>query len=116
MGRKQKYITTIDDIDIYQERTEYNAGGVAYIISREFAEYMLDKKAYPIRHPQDMLIGSTVNKGLHLTVDMDYDKKEHCYKSVLVGNPCEGEGGTGNSTQEYEKSQTKYYNCDSCYK
>ena len=112
---KQKYITTIDDIDIYQERTDYNAGGVAYIISREFAEYMLDKKAYPIRYPQDMLIGSTVNKGLHLTVDMDYDKKEHCYKSLLVGNPCEGEGGTGVSTQEYEKSQTKYYNCDSCY-
>ena len=111
---KQKYITTIDNIDIYQEKTNYNAGGVAYIISRNFAEYLLDKKAYPIKYPQDMLIGSTFHKGLHLTIDMDYDKKEHCYKSLLVGNPCEGEGGTGFSTQEYEKTGVKNYNCKSC--
>lgn len=112
----QKYITTVDEIKIFQEKTPYNAGAVSYIISKDFAQYMLDKKAYPIKYPQDMLIGDNVKKGIHLTVNMKYVKKEHCYKSKLVGNPCEGEGGTGESTQEYDKTPVNHYNCHKCHK
>ena len=112
---KQKYITTVDNIDIYQERTYYNAGAVAYIISNEFAQYVLEKKAYPIKYPQDMLLGGLVNHGIHLSVHMKYDKSQQCYISKLLGNPClGGEGGTGVSTQNYDSVNVNNYGCDSC--
>lgn len=99
---------------IYQETVPYNAGAVSYIISREFAQYLLDKKAFPIKSPQDIMFGENVKYGNHLTVDMAFNDKQDCYKSKLVGNPCGGDWSTGTTTQEYEKVQSKFYKCDDC--
>lgn len=108
---KQKYICTIDNMKIMQEKISYNNGCVAYIISKKFAE-ILQNYMYPIKFPQDILLGDLYKKGRHLTIKM---KKENgCYISPLLNNPCGGEGGTGNTTQDYASPSIKNIICRKC--
>jgi lipopolysaccharide cholinephosphotransferase len=113
--RNLSKVVEIGPRTIYKENINYNAGAVAYIISREFAQYLLDKKAFPIKQPQDILIGANFNIGNHLTVEMAFDKTDACYISKLVGNPCGGPWSTGSgSMQEYDTVTVKKYNCEKC--
>jgi len=96
---KQKPILT-DKFEILQETIEYNAGAAAYIISATYARYLMDH-FFPIKMPQDNLMGKYVKKGNHLTLKMFHDKKKDCYISPVLDMPCGGEGGTGKTTQTY---------------
>lgn len=94
---KMKKITSVNNIDIYKETVNYNAGGVAYIISKEFISYMMSK-FFPIRMPQDMYIGEMYKHGNHLTVKSK--SINGCYTSPLINTPCDGPGGTGKDTTQ----------------
>jgi GR25 family glycosyltransferase involved in LPS biosynthesis len=99
---------------ILHETQGYNAGGVAYVISRKFAEFML-RKAYPIKYPQDLYIGYSFHHiGLHLTLKMTLDKKKDCWISPLIKMDCGEEGGTGNTTQEYDRPTISRISCKKC--
>lgn len=90
------------ELVILQETMPYNAGGVGYIISKSYAKWLIDHM-FPIRIPQDMLIGKYPKKGKHLTLKMKWDRVEECYKSPVLDMGCGGEGGTGaQTTQTYD--------------
>jgi GR25 family glycosyltransferase involved in LPS biosynthesis len=84
-----------------QETIPYNAAASAYIISRSYAQWLVDH-SFPIFMPQDILMGSYPNQGKHLTLKMSWDSKEKCYKSPIIDLECGGEGGTGKTTQTYD--------------
>jgi lipopolysaccharide cholinephosphotransferase len=96
----QRFVANVGELTIQEETIPYNAGAAAYIISKKYAEYLIDK-FFPIRKPQDILMGDYVNKGNHLTLVMKYDKEKKCYISPILDMDCEGEGGTGDTTQNY---------------
>lgn len=108
-------VTRAGGFTIYQETNDYNAGGVAYIISKKFAVYML-KKGFPIKDPQDMFMGGKVRHGRHLTLKMGYNRKDECYVSPLLNMECGGEGSTGVTTQEYDSPKIKHMKCIQCPK
>jgi len=99
----QKKVIKIDkDITIMQEKKSYNAGAVAYIISKSYAKWLINH-FFPIKIPQDILIGNYPSRGKHLTLKMKWDKKDNCYKSPIFDMECGGEGGTGSqTTQTYD--------------
>jgi len=101
---KQKQILKINDkLTIMKETADYNAGAAAYIISRKYAEFLTNpKRFFPIKKPQDQLMGDYPEKGNHLSLKMKFDKKKDCYISPILNMPCGGEGGTGKgTTQQY---------------
>ena len=111
---KQKFITRVSGgIDIVQETKVYNAAASAYIISRKYAEFLM-KRFFPIRDPQDIMMGWYVNRGKHLSLKMS--KKDDCYISPLLDMPCDGDGGTGSqTTQEYSAPGIKTrWSCAKC--
>lgn len=99
LSHTKKILQVDKKVEILQEREEYNAGAVAYIISKDYAEFLMNKM-FPIKNPQDILMGTYPKRGKHLTLRMTYDKKEKCYKSPILDNPCGGEGGTGAETTQ----------------
>ena len=96
--------TTIHHLPILAETKGHNAGGPAYIINKEFARYMLDKSSV-IKYPHDMLMGYTKGKKL-FTVKM-FKNKNRCWEGPLVKISCDGNYGTGDSTQNYEDETVK---------
>jgi GR25 family glycosyltransferase involved in LPS biosynthesis len=98
------------EISIRQEKLQYNAGAVCYVLSRKFAKTLV-KNIFPINDPVDIFIGSFANKGgKHLTVATK-KYKNGCVKSPFVYTSCAGPYGTGKSTQEYEKPAVKTEKC-----
>jgi glycosyl transferase family 25 len=77
-NRSQKYQTKIlhinKDIQIMKENSEYLAGGVAYIITKKFAKYLLSK-FFPIVDANDLFIGTLWKEGNHLSLKMKTVKK-----------------------------------------
>jgi GR25 family glycosyltransferase involved in LPS biosynthesis len=115
---KQKLVTKVaPGITIMKETREYNAGAACYIISRKYAEYLI-KKFFPIREPNDIMVGTYVKYGDHLTLKMKYRKKDECYISPLLDMECLGPGGTGASTtQEHTMpSIAERWSCKPCGK
>lgn len=110
---KQKKVLEIeeDGIKIMKETVPYNNGCVAYIMSNEFAKFMMTK-AYPISVPQDLLLGRYHKHGNHLIVKMK--REGFCYHSPLLDNPCDGEGGTGKTTQDYSAPPVSKIVCKRC--
>jgi lipopolysaccharide cholinephosphotransferase len=102
-------------ISIVKETEPYNAGAAAYIISRKYAEFLM-KKFFPIKEPQDIMMGSYVKKGNHLSLKMKYRKKDECYISPLLSMECGGAGGTGaQTTQEHSApSVSEKWSCQKC--
>ena len=96
---------------IYQEIGNFNAGGVCYIISKKFCKKVVDN-FFPVKMPQDMFLGDL--SGTHLTLKMKFDPKKECYYSDLVKIDCDGEGGTGATTQQYDSITTNKLNCNKC--
>jgi GR25 family glycosyltransferase involved in LPS biosynthesis len=112
---KQKKILKINNkLQILKETVGYNAGAVCYIISREYAEFLI-KKFFPIKDPNDILMGSYPKHGNHLTLKMKFDKKQDCYISPILDNPCGGEEGTGDSTRvQNDPVLIKEIKCKKC--
>lgn len=100
--RNQKFIGSVDNVAVYQETRPYNAGAVSYVISRKFANLLMNN-FFPIEFPIDLFIGQHVHIGKHLTLDMFL--LDNCLSSELVSTPCNGEYGTGDSTQDYDLPQ-----------
>ena len=113
ISKHKKMVTINDNIKIVQETVAYNAAASAYIISAKYAQYLIDH-SFPIKMPQDILMGLYVHVGKHLSLKMKYNKNEQCYVSPLLGLPCGGEGGTGVSTQTYHAPTTDTYYCAPC--
>ena len=112
--RHQKKILDVSPkITIMQERKPYNAGAVAYIISKEYAQYLVDN-SFPITIPQDILMGNFPKVGKHLTVRMTYDRDQECYVSPVLDNPCGGEEGTGASTRTSTMPTIQETSCKKC--
>jgi GR25 family glycosyltransferase involved in LPS biosynthesis/phosphorylcholine metabolism protein LicD len=112
---KQKKILKIDnDITIMKQNTEYNEGAVAYIISKEYAKFLIEK-SFPIKEPQDIMMGNYYKEGNHLLLKMKFDKNEDCYKSPILDNPCGGPEGTGLSTRVSTARTIKEISCKECY-
>lgn len=96
-----KFVTNSGDLSIFKETLPYNAGAAAYIISKEYAQYLIER-FFPIKYQQDILMGNYVRYGNHLTLKMDYDRETKCYMSPILDLDCGGEGGTGeDTTQNY---------------
>lgn len=115
---KERKLFNVGKYVITEPLEEYNAGAVAYIISRKYAEFLM-KKFFPIKMAQDILMGSYPNKGQHLFIKSYYDKKEDCYKSPMLGHGgCAGAGGTGLSTTQEHSAPTisERWSCDVCPK
>lgn len=97
----QKHLLHIDNIRIMRETIPYNAGAVAYIMSKKYAAYLVDR-FFPIKEPQDIMMGKYVKNKVHLTLDMKHNRETGCYISPILDNDCDGQGGTGvESTQTY---------------
>ena len=102
-------------IDVVRETEEYNAGAAAYIISKNYAEFLI-KRFFPIKIPQDIMMGDYVKKGNHLSLKMKYRKKDDCYLSPLLDMECGGPGGTGSQTTQEHSSPTiaERWSCKKC--
>ena len=111
-----EFITRVaPGITVVKETEDYNAGAAAYIISRKYAEFLI-KRFFPIKNPQDIMMGNYVNHGNHLSIKMKYRKKDNCYLSPLLDMECGGPGGTGTlSTQQYSAPTiAKRWKCKKC--
>ena len=113
--KKYKKILNVDNMEIVQERDYYNAGAVAYIMSRRYAEYLMER-FFPIKQPQDMMMGDYYKYGNHLSLRMKYREKDDCYLSPLLDMECGGDFGTGaQTTQEHTApSVGDRWSCDKC--
>ncbi len=111
----KKILTVKKGITVVQETSEYNAGAAAYIMSRTYAEYLM-KKFFPIKLPQDIMMGEYPKKGKHLSLKMKHRKKDDCYLSPLLDMECGGAGGTGSQTTQEHSAPTikERWSCDKC--
>lgn len=111
----EKIMRIAPGINIVKETEEYNAGAAAYIISNKYAKFLM-KKFFPIKIPQDIMIGEYVEVGNHLSLKMKYEKKNECYISPLLDMECGGEGGTGTQTTQEHNAPTirERWNCEFC--
>jgi phosphorylcholine metabolism protein LicD/GR25 family glycosyltransferase involved in LPS biosynthesis len=111
-----KFITRVaPGINVVQETEEYNAAASAYIISRKYAEFLM-KRFFPIKIPQDIMMGDYVKRGNHLSLKMKYRKKDECYISPVLDLECGGPGGTGTLTTQEHSSPTiaERWSCKKC--
>lgn len=113
--KKYKKVLKIGDMEIVQEGDYYNAGAVAYIMSRRYAEYLMER-FFPIKRPQDMMMGDYYKYGKHLSLRMKYREKDGCYLSPLLDMECGGDFGTGiQTTQEHTApSVGDRWSCNKC--
>jgi len=88
IGGHVPFVKINDIFNIVQETKVYNAGAVAYIISKKYAKYLI-KHFFPIKYPQDNLMGNFPKVGKHLTLKMKYSKSKEWYMSPLLTMPIE---------------------------
>jgi GR25 family glycosyltransferase involved in LPS biosynthesis len=112
---KKKSVLKVGNMEVVKQMDSYNAGGVAYIISRDYCQFLI-KKFLPIKWPQDILIGNYYKEGNHLALKMKYRKKDECFISPVLNMECGGIGGTGTqTTQEHDAPSVKQkWTCDFC--
>ena len=114
--KDQKFVTRVaPGITVMRETEEYNAGAATYIISKKYAEFLM-KRFFPIKIPQDIMMGSYPNQGKHLTLKMEYRKKDECYLSPLLDMECAGDFGTGSQSTQEHTAPTVFerWKCDRC--
>jgi phosphorylcholine metabolism protein LicD/GR25 family glycosyltransferase involved in LPS biosynthesis len=112
ISRHKPFLKINDKFNVVQETKGYNAEAVAYIISKRYAKYLMNH-FFPIKKPQDELMGDFPKVGKHLTLKMKFSKSKDCYISPLITMPCGGEGGTGKTTQTNDPS-VGTYDCAVC--
>ena len=106
---KLQTILRIDrNITIVKETTDFNAGAVSYIISRQFANELVEN-FFPINYTVDIYMSEIILLPSYqtrsaLSVKMSYNKLKECYISPLFRTGkwiCGGAYGTGQSSQNY---------------
>jgi GR25 family glycosyltransferase involved in LPS biosynthesis len=112
-SKLKKVLKISDKLQILKETISYNAGAAGYIISKEYAKFLISK-FFPISMPNDMLMGNYPKKGNHLTLLNKFNKRKDCYESPLFEMPCGGPEGTGNSTRVNTSKTIKEKSCRSC--
>jgi len=112
-SKMKKVLKISDKLQILKESVSYNAGAAGYIISKEYAKFLISK-FFPISMPNDMLMGNYPKKGNHLTLLNKFNKRKDCYESPLFNMPCGGPEGTGNSTRVNTSKTIKEKSCRSC--
>lgn len=112
-SKLKKVLKISDKLQILKETISYNAGAAGYIISKEYAKFLISK-FFPISMPNDMLMGNYPKKGNHLTLLNKFNKRKDCYESPLFEMPCGGPEGTGNSTRVNTSKTIKEKSCKSC--
>ena len=112
-SKLKKVLKISDKLQILKETVSYNAGAAGYIISKEYAKFLISK-FFPISMPNDMLMGNYPRKGNHLTLLNKFNKRKDCYESPLFKMPCGGPEGTGNSTRVNTSKTIKEKSCRSC--
>jgi len=98
---------------------DYNAGGVAYLLSKDMAAFLSDPKHFfPIEMPQDIYMGDQSMwkdkwgaKWTCLTLAMRHDKKTDCQISPLLDMDCGGEWATGDTTQRHDDPKVFTMRC-----
>ncbi len=113
-----EFITRVTPgITVVKETTDYNAGAAAYIMSKGYAEFLM-KRFFPIKIPQDIMMGEYVERGNHLSLKMKYRAKDECYLSPLIDMECGGAGGTGAQTTQEHSAPTvaERWTCKKCNK
>lgn len=92
--------------------SRFNAGGVAYVLSRGFARRLLDG-FFPMDVAQDTYMGMLARPRTRpvLTLRMTYDRTTRCYVSPVLNIDCGGEWGTGDTTQGHSVPHVKTYRC-----
>tara|TARA_Y100001958_G_C21199355_1_gene526212 strand:- start:223 stop:1050 length:828 start_codon:yes stop_codon:yes gene_type:complete len=107
---KLKPIVKVNDkISILQEKVAFTSGTVCYIISKDFIKKLL-RDIFPIREAVDVYLGSWVRKAKMYSINMTYNKEKDCYISPLFTSGkwvCGGDWGTGQTTQDYTKPNTR---------
>jgi len=104
----EEVLTVDKKISIFREKAAFNAGAVAYIITKDMAKMLLNK-AFPINDSIDNYMGGFFRKKM-LSVECQYNHTKDCYLSPLFRGTkwiCGGAVGTGNTTQNY-KAKTVY--------
>ena len=126
--RSQKYQTKFlhinKNIQIMKENSLYLAGGVAYIITKKFAKYLLSE-FFPIVDANDLFIGTLWKEGIHLSLKMKTIKKiefindddyyyAFCRYSPLLNMVCkiEGQYGGGTTQDPDEKNYILKIDCE----
>jgi GR25 family glycosyltransferase involved in LPS biosynthesis len=112
-SKMKKVLKISDKLQILKETVSYNAGAAGYIISKEYAKFLISK-FFPISIPNDMLMGNYPKKGNHLTLLNKFNKRKDCYESPLFNMPCGGPEGTGNSTRVNTSKTIKEKSCKRC--
>jgi hypothetical protein len=112
-SKMKKVLKISDKLQILKETVSYNAGAAGYIISKEYAKFLISK-FFPISMPNDMLMGNYPKKGNHLTLLNKFNKRKDCYESPLFKMPCGGPEGTGNSTRVNTSKTIKEKSCRRC--
>ena len=107
-------------IVVMEEKGDFNAGAVSYVISSKFAKRLL-KNAYPMDIAIDIFIGeqSFEKRTRALSIEMKYNEAKECYISPFFRGTkwiCGGEGGTGDTTQKYNVKKVKSLKCGSVRK
>lgn len=113
---EQEFVAKVKKgINIMQEVDKYNNGAAAYIISRKYAEFLM-KKFFPIKMPQDIMMGSYPHVGNHLCLEMKYRDSDSCFLSPLLDMECGGAGGTGTQTTQEHSAPTvdQRWSCNKC--
>ena len=102
-------------IEIEKMKNNYNAGAVAYILSKEMAAFLSDHDHFfPIREPQDIYMGNQrawSQKWTCLSLKMKYDRKTKCYTSPVLDLECGGDWATGDSTQRHDDPKVSKMKC-----
>lgn len=100
-SKMKKILQVSKDVTVMQETVKYNAGATCYVLTRDFARYLLDR-IFPIREPVDIFIGNQVRKGRHLTIKTSR-LANGCLKTPFIYVSCGGIYSTGaTTTQNYE--------------
>lgn len=100
---------------LMKEKEPYVAGGVAYIISSSYAQYLM-QHFFPIARAIDDFMGSFVHDGNHLFLQMKFDRKLGYLRSPVLDMDLGGDYGVGTqSTQEHIiPSVTERWSCKKC--
>jgi GR25 family glycosyltransferase involved in LPS biosynthesis len=106
----KKQIVLNKRLTVFSETLPHNAGNSAFIVTREFAKYMLQKNT-KIKYPLDMFMGYSTPGKIKMTIGMKTSKG--CYISPLVSLGCGGDAGTGKTTQNYDAPNIKSI-CKKC--